>query len=246
VTDTLYYAYGVLAATEPAAVTAEVRGVGGAEVSLLPGARLAVAFSSVPADQFEESSLERRLEDPDWTSTLAMSHFEAVAGLHSRVPVLPLRLCTVFRSAQRAVATVDANTLPLEQALATVAGCDEWSVTVRGARAPATATTPEPTTGAEYLRRVASRGRQRAEEMVEAEETARDLHALLAGLAVATEPAVDTAGSGVRRTYLVHRRNARRFLDVLERSDAGATRLAVDVRGPWAPYSFVPVLREAA
>lgn len=246
-TDRLYYAYGVLAADEPTAV-AGVVGVGGAGVSMLSGRKLAVAASPVPAEDFEERSLDRRLEDPDWTSQLAMSHFRTVAELHARVPVLPLRMCTVYRSAEGAVATVEANSAPLEEALARVAGCSEWSVSVRGGGDPDPAAdrVAEATSGAEYLRQVASRGRQREAAVEEALEAARRLHRGLSELAVAIDPTGATAGAEVRQTYLVHQRDTPRFLDALQHSEVQRPRLEVDVRGPWAPYSFVPVLREAA
>jgi hypothetical protein len=241
----LLYAYGVLGAAGSTAVSG-VAGVGGRAVETVAGAHLALAVSPVPAADFDEEELDRRLQDPDWAARLATAHFEAVAEIHARLPVLPLRMCTVFRSAANAVATLDATTAVLTEALAKVEGCSEWAVTVRGVREPAAARSPDATSGAEYLRRVAARGRQREEAAAAARDEAVRLHAALTEIAVAALPAGDSAGVGVKQAYLVRREDTDDFVATLSRPGPDGRRLELDLRGPWPAYSFVPALREAA
>lgn len=238
------YAYAVLPGRGTAADLGSVGGVNGAAVSVLTGS-LSLAVSEVPASEFAEDPLGRLLEDPEWTSRLAMSHFEVVRALFEAGPVLPLRLCTVFRSAQRAVASLDAASEALSTALSRVDGCAQWSVRVRVPRA-APRSRDEPASGADYLRRVAQRRQDEADTLAAGLDDARRLHEMLTRLAVAAEQerassdAVQQAAS-----YLVRKSETRRFLQAAAR-DVGTRRLDVDVRGPWAPYSFVPRLEESA
>lgn len=239
------YAYAVLPGTGPDADLGSVSGVDGAAVSALPGSRLSLAVSEVPASEFAEQRLTELLENPEWTSRLAMSHFEVVRGLFDAGPVLPLRLCTVFRSPHRAVASLDAASDALSAALSRVDGCAQWSVKVRVPRASPRGR-DEPTSGADYLRRVAQRRQDQADALAAGLDDARRLHEHLSRLAVAAEPdrvASDAAQQAA--SYLVRRSETPRFLEAAAR-DVGAGRLDVDVRGPWAPYSFVPRLEETA
>jgi hypothetical protein len=241
----LYYAYGVVSASAPGAVH-DVRGIGSREVELFSGPRLAMAVSPVPAAEFEQPALDKHLEDADWTARLATSHFETVAALHaSAAPLLPFRLCTVFRGAGRALAALEANAAPLEAALTTVTGCAEWSVSARAVERPPRGDVGASASGAEYLRRVASRNRQRVDAASVAQDAVRLLHRRLGEVAVASDPPGEQA-AGTRGAYLVRERDVPRFLDVVRAGERGTPRVDTEVRGPWAPYSFVPALREAA
>jgi hypothetical protein len=244
VTASLCYAYCVLPGgalpDEPSA-----GGVGDVPVTVVHAERLALAVSTVPADVFDEARLASRLEDPDWTSRLAMAHFDVVNAFFAAGPVLPLRLCTLFRSTDRAVATVDAQTGPLESALARVDGCGQWSVTARLGSRPSARDGEAVSSGAEYLRRVAARRQDEADAMSAGQAAARTLHETLSRVAVATEPGTAGADGAMQSAYLVRAADAERFLRAADTFDADR-HLDVEVRGPWAPYSFVPRLVEAA
>ena len=224
----------------------EVRGVAGAPLRIVPGADLALAISDVPAAEFGEDVLAERLTDPAWTAKLAMTHFDTVEALFAAGPVLPLRMCTVFRSAESALATVTADADTLSASLERVTGCAQWSVKVRGTRGKAADLTSA-TSGADYLRGVASARQKEAEQVDAARLAANRLHEQLSDHVVAAERDESPAdGSLLAGAYLVRDTEAESFLDVTRRAEEGSAALDVDVRGPWAPYSFVPRLSEAA
>jgi hypothetical protein len=76
---------------------------------------------------------------------------------------------------------------------------------------------------------------------------AAELHQALAAVSVAAERDPTSApGRLMSGVYLVRAEQTGPFHDVLTRAREQLPALTVDVRGPLAPYSFVPRLEEAA
>lgn len=252
-TAELIYGYAVVSADaagpETGAQLLSVAGEGCAPVEVLAGSRVNLAVSRVPAEEFGQDQVEARMSDEAWLSQLALTHFDVVARLFQQGPVLPLRLCTVFRSVESATATLEANGAELAAALTRLTGAAQWSVRV-AARKPSRRPADAPSaaqSGTDYLQALA-RARSEAQTVQTADEQrATELARRLAGLAIAventaaTEPGVLHAAS-----YLVRDDDAQMFLDAARGfASADATDgLKVDVRGPWPPYSFVPPLPE--
>jgi hypothetical protein len=220
--------------------------VTGAPVRIVPGPTLSLAVSELPAEEFSEDVLSARLEDEGWTAALAWAHFEAIEALFRGGPVLPLRLATVFSSAQRGITMLAAHHDRLSEALVQVTGSAQWTVRVT-ARSPR-GTNPESSdSGTGYLRAVAARRDEAMARHAADKVAATELHRALADVSVSSE--LDTTSvpnqllSGV---YLVRTEEKDRFMDAVSQARAQSDALVVDVRGPLAPYSFVPRLEDAA
>lgn len=224
-----------------------IEGVSGAPLKLIPCGSLSMAVSELPETEFGEVELNRRLKDPDWTPAIALAHFGAVEALFALGPVLPLRMCTVFRSAESAAAAVHAEAATLSAALSRVQGCEQWAVTVRAAStAGAEVTADVATSGTDYLRSVATRRAAVVDRQALAESAAALLHQRLADIAVAVETADPERGAVRAGAYLVQKASRDGFLEAVGEAEHGAEPVAVDLRGPWAPYSFVPRLGSVA
>jgi hypothetical protein len=207
---------------------------------VLAGLRISLAISDVPAGEFGEEVLESRLADPQWTGRIAMDHFDTVEAFFALAPVLPLRMCTIFRSDDRALATFDTAGDELSAALRQVSGCSQWSVRVRGLGHTAASPVPDQSSGADYLRALATSRRAEADRFTEVGAAARRLHDRLAELAEAVETTEAPPDLLAGCTYLVRTEMTAQFLDVVRSAREGGRPWEVEVGGPWAPYSFVP------
>ena len=186
-----------------------------------------------------------RLADERWTVGLAMAHFRAIEAIFRAGPVLPLRLATVFSSAERALAMLDTHHDRLSEALVRVTGSAQWTVRVT-VSAPR-GTDVEASSGTDYLRAVAARRDDAASRHEADAAAAAELHQALADLSVAAERDTTSPPSHLLSgVYLVRAEQTGRFQDVLSRASEHPDALILDVRGPLAPYSFVPRLEEAA
>jgi hypothetical protein len=205
--------------------------------------------SSIPLDVYGPGNLEPRLRNLDWVADVAVAH-EAVNEFVARgkgAVVVPMKLFTMFSSAERAGADVRARRKAIDRAIRHIAGCEEWSVRVTRDHAVVDlAESPQPQTGAGFLR---------------ARKAARDAAAVQhSGAAAAAETAIDRL---TRLAKDVHRRprrsepgtnppileaaflvrlgsrarftaEARRQASALATAGAGLT-----LSGPWPAYNFV-------
>lgn len=248
--ERLLYAYGVLPSAQVRSDAADLalRGVAQSAVVLVGGPALRMAVSEVPRAEFGDGRLEERLESPEWAAALAQTHFDVVQQLFARGPVLPLRMCTVFASAERVTDVLTARSDALQASLDRLAGCAEWSVKVVGRKSTGAPRSGDAaTSGTDYLRRASARIGEQQQAGLRSQQLAERLHEQLSAIAV------DVAGGGPapgllhRGSYLVRSEDRGRFLDLVQAADESAeTGVAVEVGGPWAPYSFVPQLQEAS
>jgi hypothetical protein len=221
-----------------------VEGVIGAPVRVVPGRGLSLAVSDLPAEEFRDDVLSDRLADERWTAGLAMAHFNAIEAIFRTGPVLPLRLATVFTSAERAIAMLATHHDRLSEALVRVTGSAQW--TVRATASAPRGTDAEASSGTDYLRAVAARRDDAVSRHAADAAAATELHQTLADLSVAAERDTTSPSQLLSGVYLVRTEQSGRFQDVLSRAREQADGLTLDVRGPLAPYSFVPRLEEAA
>jgi hypothetical protein len=241
------WAYCVLPAggVRDAAGVQGVEGVIGAPVRVVSGPGLSLAVSDLPAEEFREDLLSARLADEGWTAALALAHFEAIEALFRAGPVLPLRLATVFSSADRALTMLATHHDRLSEALDRVTGSAQW--TVRVTASPQRSMDAESSSGTDYLRAVAARRDDAMSRQAADTAAATELHQALADLSVAAErDTTTTPNQLLSGVYLVRAEQTARLQAVLSQAREQPDALSIDVRGPLAPYSFVPRLEEAA
>jgi hypothetical protein len=225
---------------------------------------LAMIVSRVPRSEFGSGALQRNLNDMPWLERTAREHEAVLDAALLSATIVPLRMCTVYESAENATRMLAREKETLVGALGFLEGRLEWSVKVlaardalmeiAGAELEADEGQPAPVEGhgeggAYMLRRRRERQlRQRAQSI--AADVAEQVHARLQDWAIdaVTRPAQNPELSGhegemlLNAAYLVEREQTdelRRLVDELEahHRELGIT---IELTGPWPPYNFVP------
>ncbi|GGX16201.1 GvpL/GvpF family gas vesicle protein [Streptomyces chryseus] len=234
-----------------------VRGLGGEPPRLLDHGDLVAVVGAVPAEDFAEAPLKKRLEDLDWLTATARAH-EAVIGAMTTVTcTVPLRLATVCVDDSGVRRLLDAGHDRFVTTLERLEGRVEWGVKVYadpqpdpaesrpGPAAPAEPSAA-PASGRDYLRRRLSSRQAREGVWERAEALSRTLHAELSqrAQAAALHRPQDSRLSEARgqnvlnAAYLVPRESSQAFVAEVGRLTPQDRGVRVELTGPWAPYSF--------
>jgi len=223
-----------------------LRGVDGEAVRPVSAAGLTALVGAVDQEAFGVEQLRARLDDLDQLATIARAHHRVIRVAADHQAVAPARLATLYADFGRVRAMLVEHAAAFRAALRRVAGRHEWGVKIfaapeRGPGRPA----ERPASGTAYLR-------QRRDSLT-ARETALaaagQVHADLAGTAVAARqrPPQDPNLSGDRRrmllnaTYLVDDAGGEAFAARVPAIAREHPDLAVELTGPWPPYSFAAV-----
>lgn len=218
----------------------------------LPGTGLAALVQAVPAADFTEEALRRRLADPRDLESCARTHHAVVTGAAAHGPLVPLPLATLFTGDARAAAALAAQEARFLAALDRVTGRAEWAVKVsvgQGAAGPGPGAEGGPAgTGAAYLARVRGREHERRARHEAVGRVARQVHERADALAAAAvrRPPHGAAVTGPERrqvlnaAYLVDEGRAQELVAAVRGLAGvhGGLEVHIDVSGPWVPYSF--------
>ncbi|MEV5409910.1 GvpL/GvpF family gas vesicle protein [Thermopolyspora sp. NPDC052614] len=223
-------------------------GVAGTPVRRIGHRGLAAYVSTVPLDRFGEEPLRRSMEDLDWLDDTARAHHRVVEAVAASGPTVPVRLVTVYGGDEQVRALLERRRDGFNQALSRIAGRREWGVKVYASlaeRAPKPgAASGAGGPGAAYLKRRQAGLRSREELWRQASARAERAHESLAAVATAARlhRPQDPRLSGRRDpmilngAYLVEEDRGEEFRRVVDELRAGGD--AVELTGPWAPYSF--------
>jgi hypothetical protein len=224
--------------------------VDGERPRLVVEGELAAVVGSVDASRFDEEALTRDLADLGRLESLARAHHAVVAETARTHPTAPVRLATIYRDDDAVRRLLADRAAEFSAILKRVEGRWEWGVKayVRPTTRPEEpdAGSPSPSTsdrpGTSYLlRRRADRDRGE-QERERARTVADDLHRTLLTHAVAGRLFMlqDARLSGrseemvLNATYLVDVGKEDSFRSAVESADGAA----VDLTGPWPPFSF--------
>jgi hypothetical protein len=262
-----YYVYGV-AARDGFELPEDLAGVDPERpVSTLEQGDLIAVASRVSLAEFGEEALHENLNDVEWLEEKARSHEGVLDQILARAPVVPMRLCTIYRGEAHVREMLEREHDVFVDALERLEGKTEWGVKLiaepgalqRAADETAEAeadSQDELSAGAAYMREKsrAARRRERIDHIAEA--WAEDVHDRIAGRAVEAllNPLQNPEVSGhsgdmlLNGVYLVEDRASEAFHGVV---DALATEYLgrgahVELTGPWPPYNFVKGSIEAA
>jgi hypothetical protein len=231
---------------------------GGGPVGLLalPGGGLQAVAQPVPAADFAQEALRRRLGDPAELERCARTHHAVITAAAADGPVVPLPLATLFTGVDRAVAALADQRAHFLAALDRVTGRAEWAVKVYvepEESAGSADDDPGPATvrtgaGAAYLARVRGRERDRRARQEAVLRVAGHVHEVAAAFAVAAVRRTphSTAITGRQRpqvlnaAYLVDDGRAAELTAAVRALGGPRSGLDVhiEVSGPWVPYSF--------
>jgi len=212
----------------PAALSAELAGVGGVPPRLLRHDGLIAVVGSVPERDFDAEPLRRRLEDVHWLEATARAHQGVIDALTAVTSPLPLRLATVLRDDSGVRVMMDERREDFERTLDRLDGRVEWDVKVYAETADVSGESGE------FTRRLHGTLSECAEE-----------NRLLTLRNPARNPESPSQGSPgeegsqiLDAAYLVPRADSGEFLERVNGSVGEEPGIRVELTGPWAAYSF--------
>jgi gas vesicle protein GvpL/GvpF len=231
-------------------------------LEVVRAAGLGALTSRVALSVFGERELQERIEDLAWLERHARRHEQILESVREqRATVVPMRLFTIYESADSLQAMLEREQVFLRQALGRLAGRTEWGVKLFAGPRAATATPDaEPEAGGagpgeSYMRRRRAADLRSEEASQELHERAEQAHRRIAACAVEArvnplQPPELSEHEGamlLNGVYLVDN-------DAIEAFSAQVTSLqeeyageGIDVllTGPWPPYNFVNSGQEA-
>lgn len=270
-TEGLRYAYAVVrdtgapeAALDTLTALEGVHGVAGEPVRAVRHLGLAVLAGAVPAEDFGEGPLRKRLEDMAWLENMARAHQRVVDTAGAESCVIPVRLATVCQGEEGLRRMLATGRERFTSALDRLEGRVEWGVKAYAAAPPPeeppagaanAPDAPDPLdapndpgamSGRDYLRRRKAQRQAAERRWGDTEEDARLVHNTLSGLAerARLHPPQDPRLSGVsdrnvlNAAYLVRREDCAGFAERVGELAGRTAGLRVELTGPWAPYSF--------
>jgi gas vesicle protein GvpL/GvpF len=254
--DTAVYLYCLVRSPRAPAVAGAPPGLPGltAPRALGLGDGLWLIVADAPLPEYGEAAIQRHLQDIAWVSESALAHEAVVEHFVGTPALVPMKLFTLFSSAERARRHVASTREQVERVLARVAGCVEWGVQARFDEARARRAAADGGDGQEpggegrgraFLLR---KKRQQDATRALAGGLAAEVDAAFAELAASAVAACRrepvATGAGVRllldAAFLVPAAAATAFESAVARA---AERLAhaceVTLTGPWPPYHFI-------
>ncbi|MFI8187072.1 GvpL/GvpF family gas vesicle protein [Actinacidiphila glaucinigra] len=233
--STALYSYAVLLpfAGQDQALR-HLRGIAGRRVRIIYTADLAVAVSKVPRSEYTRKALRRHLGDFSWLEATARIHRSAVDALAQHTSVLPLKLATVHRDQERLAAMVARHHQHFTDVLTSLAGQQEWEVTVYvlSVEEPPMPPLPQATRPDQAVLPVHPQshdaGRNQREALATADQLRRKLTALATASRQHPQPSArltDEPGTNISSTaYLVRRDQAEAFTHLANTQQRPACR----------------------
>jgi hypothetical protein len=243
-----WYLYGVVGSD--AELSGSLPGVDPAQpVTIVREDALAAVTSQVPLEEFDEERLREHLADMTWVEATARAHEGVLDRVSEQVTVIPMRMCTVYRTEGGVREMLHRESDALSDALEHLRGKAEWGVkafiSLDGDVHDADASS-----GTAYMdrKRTERERRQRALEM--AEEAVAVVHDRLSSEAgdaqlipLQRPEASSHAGQMIlNAVYLVADETLEPFHDEVRalRAEFESQGIELAVTGPWPAYNFVP------
>jgi|HubBroStandDraft_6_1064221.scaffolds.fasta_scaffold03088_13 hypothetical protein len=253
--ERVWYVYGVVAADTELA--GELPGVDPHRpLTILTEGALAAVASQVPLEEFDETRLREHLADMVWVEATARAHEAVLDDVRRQATVIPMRMCTVYRTEGGIREMLTRESEPLREAIDYLEGKAEWGVKVftdfarAGGRTHNVDAGAGEATGAAYMERVRTERELRERAMEVAEEAAAQIHDRLSAVAVDAQviPLQRPEVSGhsgdmiLNGVYLVADDSATAIHEEVEalRSELEVHGIDIALTGPWPAYNFVP------
>jgi len=214
---------------------------------------VAAVVSRVPLEDFEEERLRERLADMGWVERTARRHEAVLDSIGARTTLIPMRLCTVYRSESGVIEMLAREAKALEEALIHLQGKQEWGVKVFAVGEPPVPRSeeePEDASGTDYMRRRQDEREQRRVADQRLHDICVSIHERLAGAAsdAVSSPPQRPEVSGhegemlLNGVYLVQDEERETFLELVSllEEEHRADGLEFVPTGPWPAYNFVP------
>jgi gas vesicle protein GvpL/GvpF len=113
---------------DPVQDLSRLTGVAGTKVRPVRAAGMTALISDVDLDEFGADALRRNLEDLQWLERTARAHHEVIDAASRVLPLLPMRLATVYHGETTLADALEARHEDFLAALEQVGGRVEWGV----------------------------------------------------------------------------------------------------------------------
>lgn len=204
----------------------------------------------VPDDEYGEDALKQNLNDLVWLERVARDHEAVIEEQLAAGPVVPVSLCTLYRSEEQVDEMLRERGDQFRDALQRLAGTAEWGVKVLvdPASLAGDEEVPAPSSGLAYIERKRRQARAKAEAEALVARTVREIHDRVNALAIGSTilPAQNRALSGhegemvMNAAYLI----PYSLVDDLRAATDGAPEgFSVLLTGPWPAYNFAEATR---
>ena len=260
--ETGWYVYCVIGASE-----VDLGGLAGVDVggpvTVLGSGDVGAVASLVSLDEFGDERLREHLNDVVWLEDKALAHERVLDHVRELTTVVPMRLCTIYRTEASVQEMLERERTALIEALRRLAAKTEWGIKVfstpDAVERMAVQRDPELAELAAEVER-ASAGeaymlRKRLDDLRSAqvdqlvEECGDAIHVRVSALAVdvvlnpvqAREVTNHSGDMILNGVYLVEdsaTEDLRGLVAALQ-AEYGHLGFDVQVTGPWAPYNFV-------
>jgi len=211
--------------------------------------------SRVSLEEFGPDALSSQLADACWLEREARGHEAVIEKVMQTRAVLPLKLCTVYRTARRVSALLRSRRDQFHRALAMLRGKEEWEVKLFAAPAPseADAAESEPQDalpGKEYLVRKATARLRASAAICQTHRYAQRCFEEVATCVedirlrpIDAESSLGQAGLIWDAVCLLANLCVPSFCQRLEAlgNELGGKGLALRASGPWPPYHFTQI-----
>ncbi|MBV9803107.1 MAG: GvpL/GvpF family gas vesicle protein [Solirubrobacterales bacterium] len=247
-----WYVYGVIGADTE--LKGSLAGVDPAQpVSILRVQALAAVASRVPLEEFDEARLREHLADMTWVEATARAHERVLDHVREQTTVIPMRMCTVYRTEGGVREMLHREADALTEAIERLRGKAEWGVKgfiAPDGDAPETESDTGALSGAAYMERKRTERERHQHALDLAEEMAGAVHDRLSRAAddaqvIALQRPEVSGHDGamiLNGVYLVAEESLRGFLakvDALQ-SEYESQGIELVPTGPWPAYNFVP------
>lgn len=250
--ETVLHAYGVVPAAD--CVDLPATGIDGSPVELVEVGELAALVGRLDAVRYGEDVWRARAQDPDWLAPFALQHQEVLGAVVTACDVLPFRIPGMYDDEGRVRGMLEAERDLLTRGLESVRGHVEWGVQVFLIGTTEDEPVPRPRTGRDYLRSRSEQAGSRQRGVEERQRTVLDAYGAIAEASThsVANPPQDPALSKRREpmllnsSHLVPRTREAPFFAVVAQvhADLAGSGMAVEVSGPWPPYSFAHLATE--
>jgi len=266
-----WYVYCVIGDSEELELPGSLPGVvDGQHVRLVREGELAAVASQVALSAYDEQTLRESLNDAEWLERTARAHERVLDEVRARTTVIPMRLCTIYRSERAVGEMLVRERQGLAGTLARLTGKTEWGVKVfvqpalveraatqtDGELAKLTAELQGGSAGAAYIRRKQLERLLREATSRLIDESVEDVHARLTALAVEArlsppqrqEASGHSAPMVLNGAYLLADAATDEFHACVAalRAQYEPRGCELQATGPWPPYNFVAGSGEAA
>lgn len=223
-------------------------------LTMIEHENVAAVVSKVSLDEFEEQRLRAHLADMEWVERTARAHELALEMIGKTAPLIPMRMCSVYRDEHGVREMLEREATALEGGLAHLEGKAEWGVKIFAGE-PDPDGEPRPdageqfdSTGTDYMRQRQAARDARHEASEQLTNAAATVHERL------SEHVVDALSTPLQRpeltghegemlhngVYLVQDQAIEDFLGLVHALQDDYRELELELTGPWPAYNFVP------